>query len=124
MDVLLVEDDYLVRELICDDLAESGLSFVAVASAEDGLRAVNDNEPPPAVLVTDVNLGPGMDGIALAAEGRRRWPGVAVVVMTGNAGNLVQMPVDLRNECFLKPFNPLKLVAAVTSLMRRSQKEA
>jgi DNA-binding response OmpR family regulator len=61
---------------------------------------------------------------ALAAEARRRWPGVAVVVMTGNEGNLVQMADDLHDECFLKPFNPPKLVAAVTSLMRRSQEEA
>ena len=74
MDVLLVEDEPAIRELLQEDLTEAGLAVVPCPTAEDGLRAV-DCAAPPAVVVTDVNLGQGMDGVALAEEVRRRWPG-------------------------------------------------
>jgi DNA-binding response OmpR family regulator len=72
------------------------------------------------VLVADVNLGRGMDGLALAAEVRRRWPGAGVVVMTGWAANLDGRGRNSREVCLLKPFGPLRLAAAVNGLLGRS----
>jgi DNA-binding NtrC family response regulator len=119
MDVLLVEDESAIRDLLECDLVEAGLAVVPCPTAEEGLRAVEREGPPPAVVVTDVNLGLGMDGVALAEEVRRRWPGVAVVMMTGDARNLRRMPEALRDGCLLKPFCPPRLVATVNSLMGR-----
>ncbi len=118
MDVLLVEDEALVREMLTEDLADAGLQVVPVPCAEEGLAVAEQDGPPP-VLVTDVNLGPGMNGVALASEVMRRWPGVAVLVMTGDERNLAAMPGALREQCFVKPFNPPKLVAAVRRAIRR-----
>ena len=101
MDVLLVEDEPSVRELLVEDLADAGLHVVPCPSAEAGLAEVERHGPPPAVLVTDVNLGPGMDGMALAAEAQRRWPSVAVIVITGDERNLERMPDRLRQSCLL-----------------------
>ena len=121
MDVLLVEDDELVREALGEDLCCAGLSVVAAPTAEDALRAAGDGaEPPPAVLVTDVDLGPGMDGLTLAEQARRRWPELGVVVMTGDSGNLEQRPEpDSRERRLLKPFMPDRLVAEVHGLLGR-----
>jgi DNA-binding response OmpR family regulator len=119
MDVLLVEDEAAVRELLQDDLSEAGLSVVPAANAEIGLAvAANDNRPP-AVLVTDVDLGPGMDGVALAQEAQRRWPALVVVVMTGDERNLARLPDALRASCLVKPFSPRRLANAVNSLLGR-----
>ena len=71
------------------------------------------------MLVTDVNLGGGMDGLALAEEAQRRWPGVCVVVMTGDDRNVGRLPDALRASCLVKPFNPPRLVAAVNRMMER-----
>lgn len=120
MDVLLVEDEALVRELLQDDLAEAGLAVMPACSAEAGLAAVEQDGPPPAVLVTDVNLGPGMSGLDLAREAERRWPATAVLVMTGDARNLDRMPERFRQACLLKPFEPVRLVSAVRRLLRRA----
>ena len=120
MDVLLVEDEPLVREMLHEDLVDAGLSVLPAPSAEEGLSAAEQQGPPPAVLVTDVNLGPGMDGLALAEEAQRRWPHLAVVVMTGDERNLSRLPDDLRGLCFVKPFNPPRLTDAVNMLMGRS----
>jgi DNA-binding response OmpR family regulator len=119
MDVLLVEDEPAIRELLQEDLADAGLCVVPAPSAEEGLEAVAKEQGPPRVLVTDVNLGPGMDGVALVEEAQRRWPSLAIVVMTGEERNLSRLPEDLRGGCLMKPFNPPRLVAAVTMLIGR-----
>ncbi|MGG5818742.1 response regulator [Falsiroseomonas sp. HW251] len=118
MDVLLVEDEALVREVLHEELAEAGLDVASVGSAEEGLDAVEQQGPPP-VIVTDVNLGCGMDGVALAEEAHRRWPGVVVVVMmTGDDRNVARFRDGLCECCFLKPFNPQDLLAAVNDRCR------
>jgi len=119
MDVLLIEDDELVRESLGEDLSGAGLSVVEASSAEDGLRAAEADPWPPAVVVTDVELGPGMDGLAFAEEARRRWPGVGVVVMTGNGGKLRDRSARDRERCLLKPLAPSMLVAEVNGLLGR-----
>ena len=74
MEVMVVDDEPLVRELIVEELEEAGVVVSECASAEVALAVIPLNDLPPAVIVTDVNLGPGMDGLALASEVRRRWP--------------------------------------------------
>ena len=64
MDVLLVEDEGSVREMLAEDLAEMGFSVAEAPSADTALsvaRALAQSGRAPAVLVTDVNLGPGID---------------------------------------------------------------
>jgi DNA-binding response OmpR family regulator len=90
MDVLLVDDETLLRETLAEDLADAGLDVAEAPDAEaalDAASAAGQADGPPRVVVTDVNLGRGMDGLALAAEVRRRWPEVGVVVMTGKPAN-------------------------------------
>ena len=126
MDVLLVDDEALIRETLAEDLADAGLDVAEAPSAEAALGAANATAGgtggPPSVLVTDVNLGCGMDGLALAAEARRRWPDVGVVVMTGKPANLDGRRPDPREVCLLKPFNPPRLAAAVHELMGQSRR--
>jgi DNA-binding NtrC family response regulator len=93
----------------------SATAKVALAVA----AAAGQAGKPPCVLVTDVNLGGGMDGPALAVEVRRRWPGVGVVVMTGNPANLGGHRPRPREVCLFKPFGPPVLTTAVHGLMDR-----
>lgn len=117
MDVLLVEDEPLVREMLAEDLADAGLDVTEASSAEAALGAAGEAGRSPRVIVTDINLGSGMDGLALVAEARRRWPGVGVVVMTGKPANLDGRRPDPREVCLVKPFGPPRLAAAVQELM-------
>jgi DNA-binding NtrC family response regulator len=119
MDVLVVDDEDLVREIVSENLMEDGLQVTGAVCAEDALE-IAGRSGVPEVLVTDVNLGPGMDGFILADEVHRRWPSVGVVIMTGNAANFGVRGTE-ENERFLeKPFGPARLVTAVRELMRRS----
>jgi CheY-like chemotaxis protein len=147
MDVLLVEDEPLVREAVAEALGEAGLDVAQAGSAEGALAAVGlaadaaasaaavPRRPPattgvpappppapPAVLVTDVNLasaadGAALDGFALAAALRRRWPTLGVVVTTGREANLARCAeLTPPGRHFLKPFAPEELVRAVREL--------
>ena len=126
MDVLLVDDEALLRETLAEDLADAGLDIAEAPDAEAALEAASaaagEADGPPRVLITDVNLGHGMDGLALAAEVRRRWPEVGVVVMTGKPANLNGRASDPREVCLLKPFGPPRLAEAVRHLMGRSRR--
>ena len=124
MYVLLVEDEALIREMLAEGLADAGFDVAEAPTAEVALvvaAAAGQAGKPPCVLVTDVNLGGGMDGLALAAEARRRWPGVGVVVMTGNPANLGGHRPHPREVCLFKPFGPPVLTTAVHGLMDRSR---
>jgi DNA-binding response OmpR family regulator len=121
MDVLVVEDEALVRELVCETLLEHGLEVAEAPSAEQAL-ALTEQIGAPEVVVTDVQLGVGMAGLALAQEVRRRWPEAAVVVMTGTPLALNGHPFGEREHLLTKPFRPSKLVATVRQLMGRSER--
>ena len=68
--VLLVEDEPRARGAIAEALDEAGLPVAGAASAEAALHAAAAEPagPPPAVLVTDIELAPGM------AWTRSGWP--------------------------------------------------
>jgi DNA-binding response OmpR family regulator len=120
MDVLLVEDEPLVRELLSEALHEAGLEVAEAPDAETALGAAPPREDapgPPVVVVTDVDLGPGINGVALAAEARRRWPGVGVVYITGRQSNLNGHALGARDRFLPKPFVPDALVRTVRALM-------
>ena len=79
--VLVIDDDWRIRELVQLALEESGISVTAVA---DGARAIAliRNERP-AVLVLDLTL-PGVDGFAVA-EAVRNVHGEAVPIVVVSA---------------------------------------
>lgn len=68
MRVLVVEDGELVRAILTDMLGDAGMHVTSTADPQDAL-ALPAAAGPPTVLVTDVNLGAGMDGFDLAAAG-------------------------------------------------------
>lgn len=117
MDVLLVEDERLVRESAAALLRDDGLAVVEAACAEEALALAETAGRPPIVLVTDLHLGPGMDGLALGDEALRRWPGVGVVYATGHPGSLDGRLLRPRERYVVKPFTRAALLGAVRRLM-------
>lgn len=116
MTTLVVEDEALLRLVLCEAFEAAGLQVASASSAEQALLLLTTGlVPVPSVLVTDLNLGPGLDGVALAAEMRRRCPGVAVIYATGNASWLAGqsgtvLPGD---QVFGKPYSLDALIEAV-----------
>jgi len=79
--ILVVDDDPAVRETLVLLLAAAGYE---TASAGNGFEALQQlKKETPAVLLCDLEM-PGMSGYELLSIVRRRFPGVAVIAMSGS----------------------------------------
>ncbi len=119
MDVLVVEDEPLIREAVARDLQEAGFRIEEAATAEAALGMVEEAAAasgPPFVVVTGLHLGPGLDGLALGTEVLRRWPGVGVVYMTCHPDALDGRLLGPREHYVVKPVAPETLRHAVRRL--------
>lgn len=115
MDVLLVEDDALVRDVLAELLAEAGMRVTETADPKQALD-LPEATAPPTVLVTDIDLGVGMNGVALAVAARRRWPSLRVVLISGRPDNLNGYRLRPSDRLLLKPFLSADLLGAIQEL--------
>ena len=100
--ILLVEDEEMVRKLICRVLSESGYNVLEADSGEEALRVCQTNADIH-LVVTDVVM-PGMDGRELAQQLRAMRPEIKIIYVSGYA-DVLSGPGEL--EPFLqKPFAP------------------
>ena len=113
--VLLVEDEVLVRMATADALTEAGFEVIETANAQAAqdilLRRADIR-----VLFTDVRMPGPMDGLALAALVRRRWPHIQVVI---TSGHLEQgSPFLPENAVFIaKPYGEKAPAAVIRALL-------
>jgi DNA-binding response OmpR family regulator len=77
--ILLVEDEELIRDLYQRELTKNGFLIKAVGSAEDGLTALSQ---PPAydMLLLDIML-PGMNGLQMLREFKIKNPNSNMIVI-------------------------------------------
>jgi CheY-like chemotaxis protein len=110
--VLVVEDDFLIRELVVEALREAGYHVIHASTGEEALawckRQVAD------VLVTDIRLPGDIDGWQIAEHCRQHDPKLPVVYATGFS------PVKPRpvpgSLSLRKPYHPEEVVRAVKDL--------
>ena len=91
--VLVVDDEDLVREVLAEGLEERGYAAQRASSARAAL-AMLDAGAGVDTLLTDYAM-PGMDGLTLIGEARRRRPGLASVLLTGNVSGEVEARLAL-----------------------------
>ena len=115
---LVVEDEPRLRELLADVVPEMGFQTTAVRTGEEALRAMAGDGPE--IVLLDLHL-PGMGGMEVFAEVRRRWPATQVIVLTAY-GDLAaaQGAIRLGVADFLtKPFHLSELEGALDRARRR-----
>jgi two-component system, response regulator PdtaR len=113
--VLLVEDEFLVRQTLVDILREAEFWVVEAQDADEAFELLRSRTDVAAVL-TDVNMPGSMDGFEFARLVRQGWPEVGVIVISGQAD---PGPSDLPSHAtFLrKPFRPAALIKTVREVM-------
>ncbi|MDP8986586.1 MAG: PAS domain S-box protein [Pseudomonadota bacterium] len=119
--VLLVEDDDEVAVLVTEMVGQLGYRVIRVASAGAALGALADHREV-CVVFSDVMMPGPMNGLALAAEVRRRYPQLPVLLTTGYAGSDTQA-VDVEDvDVLLKPYEIDALDAALRAALDRSKR--
>jgi DNA-binding NtrC family response regulator len=79
--VLIVEDDSDVRDLLTDVFAAEGYHFTVAANAAE-TRAILASDPDVDILIVDVRLPGGDNGLVLAQEAATR--GLPVILTSGD----------------------------------------
>jgi CheY-like chemotaxis protein len=114
MRILLVDDDAMVREALALQLGDEGFETVVATDAHHALELI-DGGWEFDVLLTDVVMPRGMNGVELATEVRRRLPHVRAILSTGYAEQ------DVAQEGALllrKPYTVQELFAALRLALR------
>lgn len=114
--LLLVEDEDRVRKVVERMLTKDGHDVGVAADAQQALLLIEGEGKPPDVLITDVVM-PGMSGVELAREVRRRWPGTGVVFVSGYPQDVVDQHGKLEGPLVEKPFTIDELQRAITEAL-------
>jgi DNA-binding NtrC family response regulator len=112
LDILLVDDDPMIRETIADALVDAGHT---VTQACDGEQAATLSRTRVFdVAVCDVHM-PKMDGLTLFRRLRRDSPATAVVIMTsfGRIPDVIGTLRDGAIDYVTKPFDPTDFATRV-----------
>jgi DNA-binding response OmpR family regulator len=115
--ILVVDDEANIIELVRLYLEGAGYAVVA---ARDGPSALDAHERvDPDLVVLDLML-PGLDGIEVTRELRRRGD-TPILMLTARAEDIDRiLGLELGADDYLtKPFNPRELVARVRAILRR-----
>jgi len=123
MRLLVIEDDHTIASFLVKGLQEAGF---AVDHADDGRKGLGlaTTEPYDAALV-DVML-PGLDGLSLIEELRRRKVRTPVIILSAkrSVDDRVRGLQAGGDDYLVKPFAFSELLARVQALIRRSTGEA
>lgn len=103
--ILVVDDEEEVREILAETLEEFGYAVTTAGSGEEALRRLDGDGI--AMVITDVRM-PGMSGLDLAEQVRRRWPAVKVVLISGYF-----VPPQAPTKFLKKPFHMKDLASLV-----------
>lgn len=123
--VLLVEDEPTIRDFTARTLREAGYQVLEASNSREGLAALQRSLERPGVdlLVTDIGLPGGLNGLQLAEAARRLLPTLPVLLTTGYAGEAVTAKgkFDPGMELLGKPFGLEVLADRVQALIARNR---
>jgi DNA-binding response OmpR family regulator len=116
--ILVVDDEPKITRLLSDYLENAGFRVV---TAHDGPGALSRTEHErPDLIVLDLML-PGMDGLDVARELRRRGD-VPIIMLTARVEETDRLiGLELGADDYVtKPFSPREVVARVRAVLRRA----
>ena len=113
--VLLVEDEFLLSDMLTEVLVEHGFEVYAVANAKDALRHLTCGSPCD-ILLTDINLAGSIDGATLARLARELRPNLPVVYASGRYSRIEELDAVTGAIFVPKPYNPNKLCEMLSEM--------
>jgi DNA-binding response OmpR family regulator len=118
--ILVVEDDRLIRWAITDRLIGSGYCVTAVDSGERAVEASRHSDY--SLLIADYML-PGMDGLCVAEEVRRRTPDIAILMISAlrNIPFRETMRIGKIGAFLQKPFSLDELERHINTLLENDR---
>lgn len=115
--VLVVDDEPLIAAMVEMTLCDAGFEVQMAADAVEAACMIAKLHDRLLALVTDIPLGAGPTGWAVAAGARKIIPDLPVVYMTGDSAAAWATSAVPGSILIPKPFVGAQVLAAVTELM-------
>ncbi|MBA4696268.1 MAG: sigma-54-dependent Fis family transcriptional regulator [Legionella sp.] len=116
-DILIVEDDPILREALAETMNLAGHSYLTASDGEEALTMLEHHHP--AIVLSDIRMEK-MDGQQLLAEIQRRNPGVPVILITAY-GSVEDAVNAMRNgavDYLQKPFSARALTEKINRYIK------
>ena len=112
--ILIVDDEPTLRSVFSDMMTNQGYRCITAANAIDALQVIESNLLQFDMLVTDIKMPGGLDGVGLANKMRELQPQVGILMITGYAKSQAMKEAKARGYRVLeKPFRQSELEQAV-----------
>jgi signal transduction histidine kinase/CheY-like chemotaxis protein len=122
--ILVVEDDADVRELVAMQLEDLGYRSIIAGSGPEALAILAAPDPPSIdLLLTDVVMPGGMNGVELAHEARRLCPELKALLTSGYTAGHVQGASEAEASdlaLLSKPYQQADLARAIQEALGRA----
>ena len=120
--ILIVDDEFRMRKLVKDFLAQKGYSVLEAADGEEALQVFTENKNKIEMILLDVMM-PKLDGWSVLRQIRQHSK-VPIIMLTARGEEQdelfgFELGVD---EYISKPFSPKILVARVEAILKRTKK--
>lgn len=114
--ILVVEDNFILNFEICEFLRGAGHEIRSVYCGQAAFEAINRHEHLLALL-TDIDLGPGPDGVDVARYARAFSPRLPVVFISAARDPRHEFNGIDRSEFVAKPFQPQQVADALARVI-------
>jgi len=110
--ILVIEDEFLIRNMLGEILVQEGFSVMLASGADDALKSLA--EKPFDLILSDVRM-PKVDGFKLLQKLKRQYPHLGIIVMTGYSdaytrNEALHLGAD---EYIAKPFNIPEIIKLI-----------
>jgi putative two-component system response regulator len=116
--VLIVDDEAVVRKLLCQKLASEGYECKEADSAEQALNKLRSS--PIGLAILDIKM-PGKSGIQFLPEIKADYPDTAVIMATAvtEISTAIQCMKEGADDYLCKPFNLDEVTLSVQSALAK-----
>ena len=117
--VLLVEDEEMVRDMVNNVLEGYGYRVIAASTADEAFKMCSDMQVTLQLMITDVVMPGTMSGHDLAERLSDQYPGIRVLYMSGYTENTIvhHGMLDPQVHFIQKPFRPASLLSKVREVL-------
>jgi CheY-like chemotaxis protein len=118
LEILLVEDEDLIRTLLGEAMADLGMNASLAASGEAAIEILHSTASFD-LLVTDIQLPGVVDGLDIARMARKQAPSIPIIFTTGQPDRMAKWKSGAGDLFIPKPYRPSDIIAAIRRLTAR-----
>ena len=121
MKILVVDDEKLIREVICEYASNEGYSGIEAENGDDAINKVTEN-PNIDLIIMDIMM-PKLDGYSACKEifKIKKYPTIMLSARKEEYDKLLGFDLGI-DDYVTKPFSPKELMARIKAVLNRSKK--